>query len=99
MRIRGRGVAVEGEKMAWFFDLDGDPALLRGYFQVDGWDASGAMNLWYEKNSGKETVVNLEGFGYALVIPLGIRIHESGHHNESVIRLEGSLLHRHQQEE
>jgi hypothetical protein len=92
MRVRGRGVTVAGEKMPWFFNLEEVEGVLKGYFRVDGWETSRAMNQWYENNAGQETEVYLEGFGKALVKPLGIFIHESGHYNESEIRLACSLL-------
>ena len=92
MRIRGRGVRISKKTMAWHFHLDEEGGSLKGELQVDGWERSGEMNQWFEKNHGEEVEMVLEGLGRVRLTPRGIHIHESGHHNESVVKVEGFLL-------
>ena len=92
MRIRGRGVRIRKKTMAWLFHLDEEGGSLKGELQVDGWEGSGEMNQWFEKNHREEVEMVLKGMGRVRLTPRGIRIHESGHHNESIVKVEGFLL-------
>lgn len=92
MLLRGRGVAVAGETMPWFFDLEERDGRLRGELRVEGWEPSAVMNSWYESAKICGMEMELQGFGKVFLTPEGIRIHESGHHNETSINVEGSPL-------
>lgn len=92
MRLRGRGVAVNGDLMPWYFDLEESDGKLMGELRVEGWEPSGVMNSWYEITKGRMIDVVLQGTGKAALAAQGISIHESGHHNETSISVKGSLL-------
>lgn len=92
MRLRGRGVVVGGDLMPWYFDLEERGGKLLGELRVEGWEPSGVMNSWYESTKGRKINVVLQGAGKAVLATHGIRIHESGHHNETCISVKGSLL-------
>jgi hypothetical protein len=91
MRIRGRGIEVDGERMPWFYDLEESAGDLKGQLRVEGWEPSAAMNSWYERSKGKKIRVLVPGIGRAILSPNGIFIHESGHHNETEVKVRGSL--------
>ncbi|MDO9508256.1 MAG: hypothetical protein Q7I97_02745 [Thermovirgaceae bacterium] len=92
MRLRGRGVVVGGELMPWYFDLEESGGKLLGELRVEGWEPAGVMNAWYESAKRRKIDVVLQGAGKAVLKAGGIRIHESGHHNETSISVKGSLL-------
>ena len=52
------------------------------------------MNAWFEKHAGKEVELEVEGFGRVLLTPKGLRTHETGHHSESSVKVEGCLVSR-----
>lgn len=89
---RGRGVILEGDHLPWFFELEEVSGLLSGELRVDGWGPAAAMSLWYEGVKGQRVEMSLSGLGRVYLVPKGIRIHESGHHNESSVIVEGSRL-------
>ena len=91
MRIRGRGIEVDGERMPWFYDLEESAGDLKGQLRVEGWEPSAVMNSWYEKSRGKKIGIMIPGIGWILLTPTGIFIHESGHHNETEVNVKGSL--------
>ncbi|HPK43246.1 MAG TPA: hypothetical protein PK877_07085 [Synergistales bacterium] len=91
MLLRGRGVTTGEEKRPWRFLLEERQGRLTGELQADGWSGSFKMNAWFEKHAGKEVELGLEGFGRALLTPKGLRTHETGHHSESSVKVEGSL--------
>lgn len=92
MLLRGRGVVLDEEPMPWFFDLEEKDDRLVGELRVEGWETSAIMNSWYESARGCGIEMILKGTGRVLLTPVGIRIHESGHHNETSIKVEGSLV-------
>jgi hypothetical protein len=93
MHLQGRGVRIGGEVKPWRFSLDLESPRLKGELRVDGWSESEEMDAWFEKHAGEEVAVELEGMGGAVLIPRGVAIHESGHHNESGVKVEGYLAH------
>lgn len=82
---------IGDEEKPWRFSLDLGSNRLKGELRVDGWSESKEMNAWVEKHAGEEVEVELEGMGRAVLIPEGIAIHESGHHSESRVKVEGSF--------
>jgi len=48
MRVRGRGIDIDGERMPWYYDLEESAGELKGQLKVEGWDPSAAMNSWQE---------------------------------------------------
>lgn len=92
MFLRGRGIVVDGDIMPWLFELEETEGRLTGELRVEGWEPSSIMNSWYESSRELGIEMTLQGAGRVLLTPLGIRIHESGHHNETSISVEGLLL-------
>ena len=92
MLLRGRGIVVDGDTMPWFFELEEAEGHLSGELRVEGWEPSAIMNSWYESSRERRIEMTLQGAGKVLLTPLGIRTHESGHHNEASISVEGLLL-------
>ena len=84
MLLRGRGVTTGGKKRPWRFLLE----------ERQGWSGSFKMNAWFEKHAGKEVELEVEGFGRVLLTPKGLRTHETGHHSESSVKVEGCLVSR-----
>jgi len=92
MLLRGRGVVFDGDQKPWFFDLEEKNGRLTGELKVEGWGPSATMGSWYEGAKGRCIEMTLQDFGRVLLTPLGVRIHESGHHNEASVSVEGSLV-------
>ena len=92
MLLRGRGIVIDGDPVPWFFELEKREGRLGGEIRVEGWEPSAIMNSWYESARERGIEMILQGHGRVLLTPKGIRIHESGHHNETSINVEGLLL-------
>ena len=91
MLFRGRGVTTGEKTRPWRFLLEERQGRLEGELRALGWSDSLEMNAWFEKYAGKEVEVVLGDLGRAVLNPKGVRYHETGHHSESSVSVQGYL--------